>query len=214
MSRFRILIVCTGNVHRSALAAVLLECWATWYLPASVASDVDIASAGTRAVVGAQIGDYPRAIADALGGSPEGHRARSLTDDDIAKADLVLAASRSHRDHILRRVPGALRRTFTIREAARTAELLSRPPVMSTDELRRVVAMLADQRRPAANPHDDDVIDPQGQDADAYARMALEEVPALAALASVLFGMPQADLVAYREAAADPALLTGELRRR
>ena len=211
MTRFRILTVCTGNVHRSPLAAAMLDRWASWYLPASVAAEVSVSSAGTRAAVGVPMGTYPRAIAEALGGTGEGHRATQLTDEDIAQADLVLAASRTQRDIVLARVPSALRRTFTFREAGRTAELVEPVPAADVGDLRRTVALLTDRRRGATDPDDDDVIDPHGLGVDGYARMAAEQVPALAALAVTLFGMPRGDLEAYREAASDPALLTGRL---
>lgn len=208
MSRFTILTVCTGNVHRSPLAAVLLDRWASWYLPGETASEVVVGSAGTRAPAGAPMGGRASRIARALGGEPDGHRARILTDGMIQDADLVLVASRGHRDEILSRVPSALRRTFTFREAGRTAAALEQVPAASDAEgLRRIVAALADGRRTAADPQDDDVIDPQGLGDEAYLRMTAEQVPALADLARVLFGMTPGDLEAYRVAASDPELI-------
>lgn len=208
MSGFTVLAVCTGNVHRSPLAAVMLQRWASWYLPADVATHVVVGSAGTRPPVGAPIGTLPRLIAESLGGDPTAHRARRLTDDLIAGADLVLAASHTHRDDLLTRVPSAMRRTFTFREAGRTAELLgTRPAPGGVADLRRTVADLAANRVPPRRSGDDDVIDPQGLQDDAYFQMAREQVPALAALASTLFGMPRADLEAYRAAASDPTRL-------
>jgi len=208
MSGFRVLAVCTGNVHRSPLAAVLLDQWASWYLPSNIAQEVSVGSAGTRPPVGAPIGDLPRLIAESLGGDPRAHRARRLTDQLVAEADLVLAASHLHRDDLLTRVPSAMRRTFTIREAGRTAERLGpRPMPGSVEDLRRVVADLAAHRVPPESPGDDDVVDPQGLPPAAYLQMASEEVPALASLAASLFGMPRADLVAYRAAASDAAWL-------
>lgn len=208
MSGFTVLTVCTGNVHRSPLAAAMLGRWASWYLPDAVAADVTVASAGTRPPVGAPIGALPEIIVTSLGGDGSTHRARRLTDEMLARADLVLAATHTHRDDLLTRMPSAMRRTFTFREAGRTAELLGpRPAPTTIADLRATVSELAAQRVPPRTPADDDVIDPQGLARGAYIQMAAEEVPALAALASTLLGMPGADLRAYRDAAADPARL-------
>lgn len=204
MNGFRILAVCTGNVHRSPLASVMFERWASWYLPADLAQQVSAGSAGTRPPVGSAIGDLPRLIAEALGGDPSAHRARRLTDELIAEADLVLAASHTHRDDLLTRMPSAMRRTFTLREAGRTAELLGpRAAPRTIADLRRTVADLADSRVPPISRDDDDIVDPQGLSAAAYLQMAREAVPAIATLAATLFGMPRADLEAYQAAASD-----------
>jgi len=208
MSGFTVLTVCTGNVHRSPLAAVMLERWASWYLPPDLVEHVSVGSAGTGPPVGAPIGELPRLIVKALGGDPSGHRARRITDELVAGADLVLAASRTHRDDLLTRVPSAMRRTFTFREAGRTAERLGpRPAPLGIEELRRTVADLAENRVPPSTPDDDDIIDPQGLPPAAYLQMASEEIPALASLASSLLGMPRGDLEAYRAAASDATQL-------
>lgn len=208
MSGFRVLAVCTGNVHRSPLAAVMIERWVEWYLPPDLADEVTVSSAGTRPPVGARIGSLPGVIAESLGGDARAHRARRVTDKMVADADLVLAASRGHRDELLMRVPSAMRRTFTIREAGRIAERLpdcARPA--TEDDLRRTVAEFADSRVPPEVPGDDDIIDPQGLADSAYLQMANEEVPALAALAVTLLGMHRGDLAEYRAAAGDAARL-------
>ena len=208
MSGFEILTVCTGNVHRSALAAALLTQWAVWYLPPNLAGAFVVRSAGTGAPVGAPMGKTAAAIGSALGADGTAHRASMLTDAAIAGADLVLAASRSHRDEILSRVPAAMKRTFTFREAARAAQSLApRTPAGSVDDLRETVRLLAEHRMPPAHRDDDDVVDPHGRGAEAYLRMAEEEVPALSELAAVLFGMPRADVDEYRRASSDAVFL-------
>ena len=116
----------------------------------------------------------------------------------------MLAASRAHRDVLLSRVPSAMRRTFTFREAGRTAERIGpRRAPQSVDDLRHTVAEFADNRVPPDGDGADDVIDPQGQPSAAYLRMSSEQVPALADLAATLFGMSTADRDAYRGAAGD-----------
>ena len=146
MAEFRILVVCTGNVHRSAFAAAMLREWSGWYLSPQVSPHVEVASAGTRAPARAPMDPAVLAIVAALGGDGQGHRAVQLSDDDITSADLVLVATRKHRDAVLSRVPLALRRTFTIREAGRIAELLESVRPSRIEELRTVVATLAARR--------------------------------------------------------------------
>lgn len=199
-STFRILAVCTGNLHRSALAETMLSLWADWYLPQTLSAQVRVSSAGTAAVVGASMTARVAAIARELGARDTAHTASQITDAEISSADLVLVAARTHRDEVLSRVPSALRRTFTFREAGRIAGRLSDVHVPGTIvALRRVVSSMSEYRF-AVSPDDDDVTDPQGLGDDAYARMTREEIPALASLAHVLFGMPRADVDAYRSA--------------
>lgn len=215
-SHFSVLTVCTGNIHRSPLAAVLLETWAEWYLPAPLAARVTVRSAGFAAPVGAPMGDQVQAITRALGADGSAHVASRITDDGIAEADLILVATRRQRDEVLSRVPSALRKTFTIREAGRIAATREKGPNPTTArDLKTVVAELADHRAGAAAPESDDVIDPQGLGDDAYVQMAQEEIVPLVHLAKVLFGMPRGDVDAYLAAAADAvALLSGDAESR
>jgi protein-tyrosine phosphatase len=208
---FTVLTVCTGNVHRSAIADELLATWARWYLPTPLRGVVVVGSAGTRAPVGEPMGGMTRRVATALGADDRAHRARALTDPLIAGADLVLAASRAHRDEVVRRVPRAMRRTFTMREAARIAGLLPDGRPATPDDLVAVVARMAELRVAAApaQPSDDDIVDPQGKGTAGMDEMVREEVPALAQLAIALWGMPRGDAAEYVRVAAAPQSLRG-----
>ncbi|WP_314506956.1 hypothetical protein [uncultured Microbacterium sp.] len=210
--RFSILTVCTGNIHRSALAAALLERWRTWYLLDPVAAAVTVTSAGFDAPSGAPMGTRAQAIARALGADGSAHLATRMTDRMISDADLVLVASVHHRDETVRRVPAALRKTFTIREAGRIAASLDLPhPPAGVDDLLRTVALLAGNRVQADDS--DDIIDPQGRNEEAHLQMANEEVPALARLAHALLGMPKSDADAYIDVAGTPEALRAQLRK-
>lgn len=201
---FTVLAVCTGNLNRSALAEALLRTWAGWYLPESVAAQVTVTSAGLSAPVGSHMRTRSRTIAATLGADASGHRAVQVGEAAIRHADLVLVAEASQRDLVLGIVPGALKRTLTIREAGTIAESLgSASPPQSLDELRARASGIA-ARRALANG-ETDIVDPQGKDDDAYREMARQEVPALARLAAALFGMPAGEVAAYEEAVADPA---------
>ncbi|MCK8610150.1 hypothetical protein [Agromyces sp. C10] len=199
-SALTVLLVCTGNVNRSALGHVLLEAWSRWYLPADTADQVMIRSAGLRAPEGSTMGRRAQTIARALGVDGAAHRARRLEDDDLRGADLVLVSSVGQRDRVLGLVPAALQATFTIREAGRIARSLDPwSPPETIAEMRARIALLARNRGPAGG-EDDDIIDPQGRDDAAYRLMARQEVPALTAVAECLFGMSPAEAAAYREA--------------
>jgi protein-tyrosine phosphatase len=198
---FTVLTVCTGNVNRSALAATLLDTWSRWYLPESLAGHVRVVSAGLRAPVGSAMGPRARVIAEALGADGAGHRAQQISERSIRSADLVLVSSTSQRDDVLGLVPGALQSTFTIPEIGRLAEPLGRLPAPeSVADLRERVATIA-RSRMAAGDADDDIVDPQGKDDEAYRDMARQEVPPLAILAGALLGMPRSEVDAYRAAA-------------
>ena len=199
---FTVLVVCTGNMNRSALGHVLLDTWSDWYLPADTARRVRITSAGLRAPEGSTMGRRSRRIAEALGADGSAHRARQISEAAIRDADLVLVSSARQRDDVLGLVPAALRSTFTIREAGRIANLLGAEVAPTTaEEMRERVAKLAENRATAPGAGvDDDIVDPQGRDDDAYRLMARQEVPALTAIAALLFGMPGAEAAAYTQA--------------
>jgi protein-tyrosine phosphatase len=209
---FTVLVVCTGNVNRSALGAALLDTWAKWYLPRERIDEVRVTSAGLRAPVGNRMGRRARAIADVLGADGSRHRAAQIDEGAIRSADLVLVSSADQREAVLGLVPAALRWTFTIREAGRIAEGLSATlPPASVDEMRDRVALLARNRTVQAGAaHDDDIIDPQGKDDEAYRLMTRQEVPPLARVARLLFGMPDTEIRAYDEVAGAAAFRFAE----
>ncbi|HEU0182664.1 MAG TPA: hypothetical protein VFR16_10785 [Agromyces mariniharenae] len=199
---FTVLVVCTGNMNRSALGHVLLDTWAEWYLPTEATGEVRITSAGLRAPEGSTMGRRSKVIAEALGADGSAHRARQISEAAIRDADLVLVSSARQRDDVLGLVPGALRSTFTIREAGRIADLLDASVAPTTaEEMRARVAKLAENRAMApGTSDDDDIVDPQGRDDDDYRLMARQEVPALTSIAGLLFGMPEGEAAAYAEA--------------
>jgi protein-tyrosine-phosphatase len=161
-----VLIVCTGNVCRSAFAERL----ALAYLNEKFGDDAGafrIASAGTRAVVGSGMHPDSALVLGGFGATAGEFRARQFEDSMAADADLIVTMTRAHRHVVLERVPRALQRTFTLREAADLVALLS-PDAPATDEFpadtaRRVVAKMAAVRGRRQGGSDDDVRDPIGQ---------------------------------------------------
>ena len=156
----RILTVCTGNICRSPVAERLLA--------ARLGDRAEVTSAGTRAVVGAPIDPGMASLLDTAGEASGGFAARQLTATQIRDADLVLALTRAHRARILEEVPAALRRTFTLLEFAR---IVASPdlPRSADGSLGQVVEAAARHRHLGEVSHRDDVPDPYGRDAAAFA---------------------------------------------
>jgi protein-tyrosine-phosphatase len=163
---FTVLFVCTGNICRSPIA----ERMAAAYLGAALGPEalaVRLGSAGTRAVVGADVHPESAAVLTAFGGDPYGFTARQLTDELARNADLTLGLTREHRRAVLKRAPRGLSRTFTLLEAA---DLASRVPFEAdveggtfADRCRSLVKQMAVGRAHRAGDGRDDIPDPVGQ---------------------------------------------------
>lgn len=118
---------------------------------------------------------------------PTDFRAREITQDLLASADLVLTATTEHRAHVVGLVPAVVRRTFTLKEFARIAEAListersaGLAPLNAPANLReQALASVrsASQFRgmaPRPGPGDDDVEDPLGAPKTIYEQRADE----------------------------------------
>ena len=152
-----------------------------------------IASAGVGAVVGAGVHEPMAALLRAAGADPAGFQARALTADLLRSSDLILALTRRHRSAIVELLPGAVRRTFTLRELARLSDMMDRGLLPATapvtDRLRALVGLAAAQRgRVPSTPAADDVVDPYGGELALYRRSFAEIEPAVDSLARVLRG--------------------------
>jgi protein-tyrosine phosphatase len=108
-----ILYVCTGNVCRSPMAEFLLR------ERAGSQRRLYVSSAGVAALVGSSVDSGSATVLTALGIDSSQHRARQFEPWMATDADLVLTAEVAHRDVVMAEVPGALRRTFTMKEFAR-----------------------------------------------------------------------------------------------
>lgn len=159
----RVLTVCTGNIHRSPAAQFLL---AEGFGPHS---GIVVASAGTRAVVDAPVGEQVATLLRADGIDAGSFAARRITEPDVRSADLILGMTRAHRGHAATLWPASVRRNYTLKEFARAAERVD-PEELSawagSDEPRaRLLALteLASRNREPAPPEADDIVDPDGQ---------------------------------------------------
>jgi protein-tyrosine phosphatase len=115
MSRFRILAVCTANICRSPMMEILLSRRLDPNL-------YEVSSAGVQGWSAAPVDSMVVLELERLGASADGFASRPLTAHMVEDADLVLTATRDHRAYVLDRYPGALRRTFTLREFAQLVE--------------------------------------------------------------------------------------------
>jgi protein-tyrosine phosphatase len=118
VTTFRLLTVCTGNVCRSAMAAILLRD------RLAALSDVVVASAGTGAPVGMGMTYEGLHLMDrlGLGDLARAHRAQDLTRELIQTSDLILTAAQTHRRAVVQDVPAATGRTFTLNQFAHLAQ--------------------------------------------------------------------------------------------
>lgn len=161
------LLVCTANVIRSPLAAAMLRRTLT-ELPAQ--APLEVGSAGVAARSGQPAAPEVVEIAGRVGLDLSRHRARPVTAGLLARNSLVLTMTEAHRAELMRLLPSALPRTFTLREFIRLTRVGgdrglvggaasdADAPVMSA------IAQLAHQARPltAAPVVAEDVSDPIG----------------------------------------------------
>jgi protein-tyrosine-phosphatase len=164
---FRLLLVCAGNVCRSPLGERLVRARLGAALGAG-ANAFLVTSAGTEALSGTPMDPRAAAVARSLGADPDGFRARPLTADLVADADLVLAATREQRAEAVRLHPPAHRYAFTIREFARLVAGIpagDRPAGQGPPDRARALVPAAQAMRGAVRarrPEDDDIPDPRG----------------------------------------------------
>jgi protein-tyrosine-phosphatase len=168
---FTVLIVCTGNICRSALAERLGRAFLDEVMGEDAAA-ARLISAGTRAVVGSAMHPDSALVLRGYGAEPGDFRAQQLVETLAAEADLTLTMTRAHRRAVLALAPRALARTFTLREAADLLALLDddlEPTGRGLGERARgLVKAMADARSRRAGTDGDDVPDPIGCPVEAH----------------------------------------------
>lgn len=92
----RILLVCTGNICRSPLAAALVQ----RALADRGTQNIDVSSAGTGAWDGAPVSEGAYLVGLEQGLDLSAHRARLLTRDLVEGSDLILTMARHHRARV------------------------------------------------------------------------------------------------------------------
>lgn len=171
MTAFRVLHVCTGNICRSPMAERLMRAGLEQRLNGAAGAFL-IESAGTWGHSGAPM--EPHALTTLAGYDVDGadFRARELVAEHVVGADLVLTATREHRAAAVVLHPRAASRTFTIREFSRLVSAVDQADLPTGDERARALVKAAAAKRgmvPPDHPRDDDLDDPYGAPASAFA---------------------------------------------
>jgi low molecular weight protein-tyrosine phosphatase len=176
---FDLLFVCTGNICRSPTA----EAIARRELARYPGIALRVSSAGSHALEGNPAASRAMLAAAARGASLERHFARDLTRRRVRAADLVLCMAAEHRPFVLSYDRSAARRSFLLASFARVAaqwEWLATSPA-------ELVTLAAEHVRELDG---DDIEDPLGHPAEAYAACAERldglVTPVIAALAKTL----------------------------
>lgn len=185
-----ILFVCEGNVCRSVIAAGALQ------EALLLTQRVTVGSAGTRALVGEPADPVTVGIASRLGFSVEAHRARQVTPELLAAADMVVAATRPIRGATVQIYPPAVKYSFTMRQLSRIlrssgtgfeAAGLSGPALVTalSHSLNQEKARLI-----APQGEDDNIADPRGSRPRVHEESSEAIILAVAELAKALGGIP------------------------
>jgi protein-tyrosine-phosphatase len=111
---FTVLLVCTGNTCRSAMAEGILRS----LVPDDRRESVVVGSAGTAGLIGAPATEHARSVCMEHGIDIGSHESRALSDAVLGGSDLVLAATRGHSDYVASTDPESAGRTFLLSEFA------------------------------------------------------------------------------------------------
>jgi len=173
--------VCTGNIHRSPLAAALLQ--------------RDLDRRGVEAhVSSAGVLEDGRPAAEQIvellkvrGLDGSAHVTRRITPDLLGAQDLILAMARDHAREIVMLHPEVMDRTFTLKELVRRGEAIGRNP--AGGDLADWLQRAAEGRTTASflgSSANDDIADPIGRRFSAFKKTAAEIEALTARLADLL----------------------------
>ena len=138
---FHVLLVCSGNTCRTAMAEGTLR----KMLRDHAQPDVEVSSAGTLGFEGAPATPEAVTVAAEAGVDISGHRSSALTPERIDEADLILGMAEHHVDEVTDLVPGADDKTFLLSAyAGRGDEDVPDPIGGDLDEYRRSYGMIRD----------------------------------------------------------------------
>ncbi|QDW16865.1 low molecular weight phosphatase family protein [Micrococcus sp. KBS0714] len=197
----RVLVVCTGNICRSAYVEYALQAQLNALL--GDRGRAEVTSAGTEpnqalTVPGPLLDRAPsRRVRAAL----TQHRPQQLTGRSLAGQDLVLTATDDHLDEVLREDPAAVRRTFTILGMGTLLrdhgeELAAAvPPGAGVTALVTALAALRSRLIAHGERPDADLPDPFRGPAEGYAAMAQTAQPIVELLAWEIARALDGDLV-------------------
>lgn len=161
-----ILAVCTGNICRSPVLARLLL--------ARTDGTVQISSAGVRARADEPIAPRMGELLKSRGLDSSQFTARQLTREMIRTGTVIITMTRAQRSAVVRAVPEAVRRTFTLLELAHVLSTSPGPRSATDDATRwaRVPELVSLERlNHSAWNRDFDIEDPYGRGEKAFRRV-------------------------------------------
>jgi protein-tyrosine phosphatase len=162
-----IVVLCTGNVCRSPMAAALLA-----RQLADLSVTVPVSSAGTISS-GDRLRPEVISVMASYGIQIASHRSRLVCAADLASASLVLAMARDNLRHAAITEPEAWPRAFTLKELVRRGEQIGpRPPGEPLSGWLSRVHAGRERTSLLGDSLDDDVADPVGGPLRAYADTA------------------------------------------
>jgi len=189
---FEILCVCTGNICRSPAAEILLA--------RNLDNTVTVTSAGTRGMPAWGVSEPMAAFLGPDAPDVAAFRSSVLSEQDVRRANLILAMSAEHKRAILELEPLAMRRTFTLGELARLASAVppqiaaqwQAPGITDAQRLEALLNLARDLRRQVpSRAEGDDVVDPYGQGNDVYIASYQQLTAFISVLLNVLHGPAQ-----------------------
>jgi protein-tyrosine phosphatase len=163
---FGILFVCTANIVRSPMAAVVARA-----MLQSSPCPIRVSSAGTHARVGSPMAPHALATLRSLRLDGTGHRAQALNSTLINASDLILTMETIHRGSVVTLEPSAVHKTFTLHELAHLAERSDPPLPADTVERARMVVNSVSARRGTPTrrkPRSLEIVDPYGGPREGY----------------------------------------------
>ena len=180
-----VLLVCGGNVCRSAAAFVLFR-RALGSLP------VEVASAGLQGREAMTVD--PRTLVALNGRAPagtaSGFRSRRLSLDMLEAADLVLTATRSQRAEVVRMSPSSVRMTFTVLEFTELATdvslMLGRTGDPRPQTIADFVALVPQVRGNRPVTRSIDLGDPMGRSQRTHNKVVLQIETAVSSIVGAL----------------------------
>ncbi len=111
----KIMFLCTGNICRSSMAEKMMKAMLEEY---DLKGAVEVVSSGTAAGIGMPASDNAIEALKEIGLDLTAHRSRPITYQLIKDADLILAMTEGHKEHVLINAPEAKDKVFTLIECA------------------------------------------------------------------------------------------------
>ena len=114
----KVVIVCSGNICRSSMAAEYLRHVAAH----SGVSHLVVDSAGLLGIEGAPAPAEARQVLWEIGLDLAGHRSRGIEKTDLKTSDIVIVMTLDHLEELERRFPEGAKRRYLIRAFEKGAE--------------------------------------------------------------------------------------------